>query len=476
MAKENYKNLEKKLLFEKKNCWEIWDEKIRKEAFKFCEDYKKFLDSAKTEREAITAGLRLAEENGFLSIDEFKKEKAAKKDLIGKKIYAVNRDKNLLLAKIGKDFLNKGAKIIMSHIDSPHLDLKVNPLYEDEHLAFFKTHYYGGIRKYQWPTIPLSLHGVVYFENGDKVEVKIGEKEEDPIFMITDLLPHLAKEQGKKPLAEAIEAEELNLLVGSMPVDDKNIKEKIKLSILEYLHKVYGIKAEDFFSAEIQAVPQAKAKDLGFDRSFIASYGQDDRVCAFASMRAIFESKISDKTQICLLVDREEIGSEGNTGVQSKALEIFFADLLNLMESPDGFREIYKLFAMTEALSADVTAGLDPDYKYVHDLRNCAKLGFGMSLEKHTGFAGKYMTSDAGAKYISKIRSILNQNKVVWQTAGLGKVDQGGGGTIAKYLANRGMDVIDAGVPLFNMHAPLEISSKADVYSAHLGYKVFLSN
>jgi len=502
--KNNYKKLEKDLIFTKRNCWDVWDEKTKNNAFKFCENYKQFLDSAKTEREAVKEGIKMAEKNGFVSIEKFKTQNgthhpppirragltplqfsgqassgrrgtcAELVSLKGKKVYAVNRDKNLILAVIGKKFLDDGFKLIMSHVDSPRLDLKVNPLYEDEQLAYFKTHYYGGIKKYHWPTIALALHGVAILENGKKVEFTIGEKEDDPIFMITDLLPHLAKSQAKKTLSEAIQGEELNILVGSIPVKDKDIKEKVKLAVLSYLNKNYGIKEEDFFSAEIQAVPSGKAKDLGFDRSLIAAYGQDDRVCAFSSMQAILESKPTDKTQICFLTDKEEIGSEGNTGAQSIFLESFIMKLLDICGRGNDMSSVYTIFAQSEALSSDVTAGLDPDYKNVHDLRNCARLGCGLAFEKYNGHRGKACSSEASAEYAAKLRIVLNANNIIWQTAELGKVDEGGGGTIAMYLAKRNMEVIDAGVALFNMHAPLEIASKADIYSAYLGYRAFL--
>lgn len=470
MSKIDYQKLEKTLSFEKRNCWEVWDVKETKKAMDFSENYKKFLDDAKTEREAVNVGVKIAEKNGFKSLNSFKKLKA------GDKVYAVNENKNLILAIVGKKLLQNGFKLIMSHIDVPHLDLKVNPLYEDENIAFFKTHYYGGIKKYHWPTIALSLHGVVVLASGKKVEIKIGEKESDPVFMITDLLPHLAKQQYKKTLDEAISGEELNIVVGSIPVKDDKVKSKVKLAILKYLNDEYGMTAEDFFSADLQVAPNSRARDLGFDRSMVAAYGQDDRVCAYTSMAALFDSKMSDETQICLWVDREEIGSEGNTGAQSIFIENFIGDLLELMVGKSSMREVFKVFAKSHALSSDVTAGYDPDYKQVQDPMNVAKLGYGVAIEKFTGHRGKSSTSEASAEYVQKIRKILNENKVIWQTAGLGKVDEGGGGTIAMYMAKRNMNIIDMGVALFNMHAPMEISSKADVYSAYQAYRAFFKD
>ena len=324
MAKIDYQKLEKQLSFEKRNCWEVWGETENKQALTFSESYKKFLNEAKTEREAVNFGVKLAEKNGFKELSSYKKLTA------GDKVYFVNKNKSLVMAVMGKQLLNNGFKMIMSHIDVPHLDLKVNPLYEDESIAFLKTHYYGGIKKYHWPTIALALHGTVVLANGKKVEIKIGEQENDPIFMITDLLPHLARQQSKKTLDEAIVGEELNIVVGSIPIKDEKVKAKVKLAILKHLNDQYGMTAEDFFSADLQATPEAKARDLGFDRSMVAAYGQDDRVCAWTSLTAFFETKTIDQTQVCLWIDREEIGSEGTTGAQSVFIENFVADLLEL--------------------------------------------------------------------------------------------------------------------------------------------------
>lgn len=474
MTKINYKDLEKKLTMQKKNCWEVWNEKTRQSAFKFSEGYKKFLNQSKTEREAVAASMELAKQAGFKDMSAAKSLKA------GDKVYAVNRDKSLFLAKVGKKPLSCGFNMIMSHIDSPHLDLKVMPLYEDESLAFLKTHYYGGIKKYQWPTIALALHGQVYLENGTKVEINIGEKDNDPIFMITDLLPHIDRRgaPGSKIELREVQGEELNLVVGSIPVKDEKIKEKVKLAVLEYLWNEYGMKEVDLASAELRAVPCEKARDLGFDRSLIAAFGQDDLVCAYTALLGIMESKANEKTQILAMVDREEIGSAGNTGANSYFLETFVSDLSELVDGEDDLDQVYKIFSKSQAISADVTAGLDPDYKDVFDARNTCCLGFGLAIDRYTGHGGKYSASEASGKFLQELLALYNKNKaVVYQLAGgIGKIDKGGGGTIAKYLANRNMEVIDAGVALFNMHAPLEISSKADIFCAYLGYKAFLEN
>lgn len=469
MPKKEKSSLEDKLLFSKKSSWEKWDSNKKKKALDFSEGYKKFLSDFKTEREIVAAGVKMAKESGFIAINELKKSNK----IAGTKVYAVNEDKNLILAVLGKNIIKDGVNFVISHIDSPHLDLKARPLYEDESIAFLKTHYYGGIKKYHWPTIPLALRGVVITKTGNKVNISIGDKENDPVFMITDLLPHLARQQMGKPLKEAIAGEELNIVVGSMPVSDKKAKEKIKIAVLDYLNKQYGMVEEDFFSAEIQAVPTGKARDLGFDRGLIAAYGQDDRVCAYTSIQAILESKNSNKTQVCLWVDKEEIGSDGTSGIQSLFLENFLAGITEFYKKESTIKDVYKIYEKSQAISSDVTAGLDPDYKQVHDLLNVARLGFGMAIEKYNGSGGKYSSSEASAEYAHKMRAIFNKNGIDWQIATLGKVDEGGGGTIAKYMANRGINTIDAGVALLNMHAPMEISSKADVYSAYEGYKAF---
>lgn len=475
MPKANYQKLEKELSISRQNLWGIWNEKTKKDAFQFAEGYKSFLNSAKTEGETVMEAIRIAEQNGFKEISKFKSLKT------GDRVYSSNRGKSLYLAIIGKDTADPELRMLMAHTDAPHLDFKVSPLYEDESLAFFKTHYYGGIKKYQWTTIALALHGLVYLANGKSIEIRIGEKESDPVFMITDLLPHLDRGGGPGSTIKNREVlgEDLNLLIGSIPVADAKVKEKVKLAVLEHLHNEYGIKEEDLSSAELQAVPSEKARDLGFDRSLLSGYGQDDRICVYSTLKALADSKISEHTQICLLVDREEIGSDGNTGAQSIAVELFISDIIKLSQDEDGhMEEVYRVLSRSKAISADVTAAFDPDYKDVHDPRNASRLGFGLAVERYTGAGGKYSTSEASGRFVAELRSIFGKNKnIAYQLfGGLGKIDLGGGGTIAKYLAKRNLEVIDAGVPLFNLHAPLEIASKADLYCAYLAYKVFLEN
>lgn len=463
----DYQKLQKKLQHDRPYAWEVMEEKERKESTRFAEGYKEFLSVAKTERTAVLRGIALAEKNGFKPLEKAKTLKA------GDKVYAVNRNKALVCIVLGNNLSSDGFNLVMAHVDNPHLDLKVNPLYEDSGLALFKTHYYGGIKKYQWPTIPLALHGVVVLESGKKMEITIGEAPDDPIFMITDLLPHLGRQQMEKKLSEAIMAEELNIVVGSLPVADKKVKEKIKLAILEHLNKAYGMTEADFVSAEIHAVTAGPARDLGFDRSLIAGFGHDDRVCAYGTLNALFAAKKSERTQVALWIDREEIGSEGNTGAQSHWLESVTAVLLEALKQPANLKDVYRTFERSHAISADVTAAFDPDYKQVFDPMNTAYIGKGVAIEKHTGHGGKYATSEASAEYMATLRALFAKNKIVWQTGGLGKVDVGGGGTIAMYLAKRNMDVVDMGIGVLNMHAPIEIVSKADMYQAYKGYRVF---
>ena len=389
----------------------------------------------------------------------------------GDKIYFVNRNKSMYLAIIGTEKIEDGLHIIGSHVDSPRLDLKPNPLYENTEMAYFKTHYYGGIKKYQWTTIPLSIHGTIVKTNGEKIDVNIGEDENDPIFTITDLLPHLAQDQMVKKLKDGINGEDLQLLVGSMPYG-KEGKEQVKLNILNILNKKYGIVEADLTSTEIELVPAFKARSLGFDESMVAAYGQDDKVCAYTSLAALMELENVKNTAVCILSDKEEIGSMGNTGMESQMFDFFISEILNKMQV-NRPNLLERVFCFSKMLSSDVDAGFDPIYASVSDKTNAGFLGKGISLNKYTGARGKSGASDANAEYVAWIRNILEKNDISYQVAELGKVDIGGGGTIAFIIANKGADVIDCGVPVLSMHAPYEVTSKYDIYSAFKTYKAF---
>lgn len=435
-----------------------------KKADKYCEDYKKFIDHSKTEREAVKTAVKLAEKAGFVPFEQDKKYKA------GDRIYYVNRHKALALAVIGKKGVKDGVRLAIAHIDSPRIDLKPNPMYEASGLAMFKTHYYGGLKKYQWTALPLSLHGVVIKTDGTKVEINLGEKDDEPCFCITDLLPHLAKEQAQKPMAKVFTGEELNILAGSRPYDNSGESDLVKLNIMSILNKKYGITEEDFLSAELSFVPALKTRDVGFDESMIGGYGHDDRVCAYPALTAILETKMPENTVITMLADKEETGSDGNTGMQSDFLRYFIYDLAKA-EGEEGYRVLSK----SKCLSADVNAAFDPTYASVYETQNCSYLNKGVVISKYMGHGGKYDTSDASAEYMGEIRSMLEKNNVSWQTGELGKVDMGGGGTIAKYVANMNVDVIDLGVPVLSMHAPFEIVSKTDVYMAYRAFYCFFN-
>lgn len=440
------------------------EEKEIKEAYKLAESYKTFLDNAKTERESVDEAIKMLDKAGFVEFD------ASKKYEQGDKVYLNNRNKSLLFATIGKKPIEDGVRIIASHIDAPRIDLKPTPLYEDSSLALFKTHYYGGIRKYQWVTIPLALHGVVVKKDGTTVPIVIGEDESDPVFYITDLLPHLSQEQNTRPLHDGIKGEELNVLVGSVPYDDDKVSEKVKLNVLRILNEKYDIKEDDFFSADLSLVPASKARDVGFDRSMIASYGHDDRVSAYPSLVACIEVDNPEYTWVNILADREEIGSDGNTGLNSRMLEYFVADLAK----PYGV-EVRTVLGNSTCLSADVTVAFDPTFPEVSDKRNNARLGFGTALCKYTGSRGKSGTSEAHAEFLGWLRKTFDDKDVIWQSGTLGRVDLGGGGTVAKYVANLGIDVVDIGVPVLAMHAPVEVVSKADVYSTYKAFEAYLS-
>ena len=463
------KELKEKLFHQKKNGWENINEEQKNQIFSVSKSYMEFLNKAKTERDFIKEAKKMADENGYKDIMMFETLKP------GDKVYFINREKSMYLAIIGEKTIEEGMHIIGSHVDSPRLDLKPNPLYEDTGLAYFKTHYYGGIKKYQWTTIPLSIHGVIVKTNGEKIEINIGEKEEDPIFTITDLLPHLAQDQMNRKLKEGIDGEDLNLLIGSIPYENTEVTEKVKLNILNLLNQKYGITEVDFTSSELELVPAFRAKSLGFDESMVAAYGQDDKVCAYTSLHAMMELDRVEKTAVCILSDKEEIGSMGNTGMESHMFDFFISEILNKL----GINKpnlLDKVFCFSKMLSSDVDAGYDPIYASVSDKTNAGFIGKGISLNKYTGARGKSGASDANAEYVAWIREMLEKNNILYQIAELGKVDIGGGGTIAYILANKGVDVIDCGVPVLSMHAPYEVTSKYDVYEAYRTYLAFWKN
>ena len=458
----------KKFLFNEKKCgWENATEAQKQDIVKFGDEYIHFLNKCKTEREAISFTTEVLEKNGFINI----KEKVVL--LPGDKVYYINRDKAMYVAVIGEKPIEAGLNIVGAHIDSPRLDLKPNPLYEDSGFAYFKTHYYGGIKKYQWTTIPLSIHGVIVKATGEKVSVNIGEADEDPAFVITDLLPHLAQDQMEKKLKEGIDGENLNLLIGSVPLGDEKTTEKVKLNILKILNEKYGVVEKDLISAELELVPAFKAKSLGFDKSMVSGYGQDDRVCAYTALRGILDIEKPSKTAVCILADKEEIGSMGNTGMESKVFDVFISELLN-KTNQNKPNLLEKVFCNSRMLSADVDAGFDPIYAGVSEKNNASFLGHGVGINRYTGARGKSGASDANAEYVAEVRNLLEEKGILYQVAELGKVDIGGGGTIAFILANKGIDVIDCGVPVLSMHSPYEVTSKFDVYEAYRTYKAFM--
>lgn len=454
--------LKEQLTYKRTNYYDKANEADITAAYDYSIGYSAFLDKAKTEREAVRTVVEMAEKEGY------KPYTFGQKLTAGGKYYYNNRGRSLYLFRIGSEALENGIRIAASHIDSPRIDVKQVPLYEDNGFAFFKTHYYGGIRKYQWVATPLSLHGVVALKDGSSVEVVIGEDDSDPVLYINDLLPHLAREQSTKPLGSAIPAESLNLLVGTLPYEGAD-GDAIKLNVLRLLNEKYGITEEDFLSADLAAVPAAKARDVGLDRSLIGSYGHDDRVCAYPSITALFETDSSAHTALVILADKEETGSDGNTGMKSD----IFTDLLFEISAAMG-ANLSTVKANSLCLSADVTACFDPNFPDVYDPRNSAKINCGVSLSKYTGHGGKGDTSEASAEYIAWVRRIFAEEGVVWQTADLGKADVGGGGTVAKYIANHNIDTVDVGVPVISMHAPFEVVSKSDVYSAHKAFAAFL--
>lgn len=451
-----------------KNAWNKYKDNDYKEVMEFNEGYKDFISIGKTERACVKESIRLAKENGFKDISEFSSLQS------GDKVYVVNRNKNIALFVIGKKSLTDGLRILGAHIDSPRMDLKQNPLYESDGFALLDTHYYGGVKKYQWVTIPLSLYGVVIKKDGTTVDVVIGEDDNDPVVGITDLLIHLSADQLQKTAAKVIEGENLDLNIGSIPLDDEE-KNAVKANILRLLKEKYDIEEEDFLSAEIEVVPTGKARDFGIDRSMVMGYGHDDRVCAYTSLMAILDMDTPQYTACCILVDKEEIGSVGATGAQSLFFENTIAELLHLC-GDESYLSLKRTMTNSKMLSSDVSAGFDPLYKEVNDAKNAAYLGNGIVFNKYTGSRGKSGSNDANPEYMAKLRQIMDEAKIHFQTAELGKVDQGGGGTIAYILGNYNMDVIDAGIAVLNMHAPYEIVSKVDVYEGFLAYKVFLNN
>jgi aspartyl aminopeptidase len=434
-------------------------------ANEFGERYKRFLNNAKTERESVKTTVNEAKNHGFVEFTE------GLPLTPGMKIYRVNRGKSVIFAVIGKESVSRGCNIVAAHIDCPRIDLKQHPLYEEREIAYFKTHYYGGIKKYQWTAIPLSLHGVVIKKDGETVEINIGEDNSEPCFVISDLLPHLSQEQNKRTLNEGIKGEELNLIIGSMPFRDDEISNKVKLNIANILFEKYGIIEDDFVSAELEIVPAFPARDIGFDRSMIGAYGHDDRVCAYTSFEGLLEVDNPERTAVCILTDKEETGSDGNTGLKSAYLRYFIADIADAMGVK--YRVVLD---KSRCLSADVNAAFDPTFPDVVEKGNASYLNYGVVMTKYTGSRGKAGTSDCSAEFIGVVRKIFDDNSVMFQTGELGKVDVGGGGTVAAYLANLGMDVVDIGVPVISMHSPFELVAKTDVYEAYKCFKAFYNS
>ncbi len=460
-----------KLRFEAQNVWEKKDSTYIEKAFSFCDEYKKFLDKSKTEYEFVKEAAKFLKSKGFIPINSLIDNKT--KLTAGTKIYHINREKSLIAAVIGKNALKNGINMIGAHIDAPRIDFKQKPLYEDEGFAMVKTHYYGGIKKYQWVTTPLSIHGVVYKTDGKKVNVVIGESDDDPVFTITDLLPHLAAKQMQKKMTEGITGESLNAVIGSIPFNDEKVNEKVKLNILKLLNEKYDICEEDFTSAELQLVPAFKASDVGLDRSMVGAYGQDDRVCSYIGLMSFSQIADPAKTALLVLTDKEEVGSEGNTGAESTMLENFVSKICYLEASSNTDLTARLCLENSYMLSADVNPAVDPNYNDVQDKRNASYMGKGLLIQKYTGVKGKVGGSEAAAEFISRLRTLFKNNDIPWQTAELGKVDLGGGGTIAKCVANLGTEVIDCGVSILSMHSPFEVTSKIDIYVVYLAFKAF---
>lgn len=453
-----------------KNAWIKYDNDGKKEIFDFCKGYQDFISNCKTERECLAETIKLAEEKGYVNLDKYiKKGKSLKP---GDKVYANNMNKAIALFHIGDEQIEEGLKILGAHIDSPRLDLKQNPLYEDSELVLLDTHYYGGIKKYQWVTLPLAMHGVVVKKDGTKIDIVIGEDENDPVFGVSDLLIHLSQTQLEKKGNKVVEGEDLNILIGSMPIGDGE-KDKVKSNIKNILKEKYNIEEDDFLSAEIEVVPAGKAREYGIDRSMIMGYGHDDRICAYTSLMAMLDLKKTDKTCCCLLVDKEEIGSVGATGMKSRFFENTVAEVIDRIGHFSDLK-LRRVLKNSKMLSSDVSAAFDPNYPSVMEKKNSAYFGKGIVFNKYTGARGKSGSNDANPEFIAELRAMMDKHDVTFQTAELGKVDQGGGGTIAYILAEYNMQVIDAGIAVLNMHSPWEIASKVDIYETFKGYKAFL--
>ena len=468
MKKSEIKRISEKLISKPKLVWDAIDKKEKKGVFGFDKEYQHFLNKAKTEREAVKIISEIALKNGFSpnppSTHPIKLVKTFQEKLIA-------------LSISGRKGINEGINLIISHLDSPRLDLKQNPLYEEVDLAFMKTHYYGGIKKFQWLTRPLAIHGKVIRSDGSSLDIVVGEDDSDPVFTVADILPHLAKKvQTDKKVSDAFLGEKLNLMVGSLPFGDKDTKERFKLAILNLLNERFGLVEEDLISAELEVVPSGMARDVGWDRGLTGAYGHDDRSCVFTSLKAIIDIKNPQKTALVLFVDKEEIGSDGATGAKSRFLESVLADLMVAHGKEPLYHEIHKILMNSRALSADVNGALDPDFQDVHEKRNAARLGYGICMTKFTGAGGKYGASDANAEYVGWLRNLFNKKKVVWQTGELGKIDEGGGGTVSKFLALYGMEIIDCGPPVLSMHSPFEIVHKGDIYMTYRGYRAFLES
>jgi len=468
MKKQEIERMSEKLIAKRRLVWDVMDEKEKAGVWELDRQYRDFLNRAKTEREAVALISEIAEENGFSS------NPASNKPI---KMLRSFQGKSVALCLSGKQPIEEGINLIVSHLDSPRLDLKQNPLYEDVDLAFMKTHYYGGIKKFQWLTRPLAIHGRVIRSDGSTRDIVVGEDDSDPVFTVADILPHLARKvQTDKKVSEAFEGEKLNLMAGSVPFGNKDTKDRFKLAILKLLNERYGLIEEDLISAELEVVPAGGARDVGWDRGLTGAYGHDDRSCVFTSLRAILDLERPQKTAMVLFVDKEEIGSDGATGAKSKFLENVVADLMIAHGKEPLYHEIHKVLMNSRAISADVNGAIDPDFQDVHEKRNAARLGYGLCLTKFTGSGGKYGASDANAEYVGWLRNLFNKNKVVWQTGELGKVDEGGGGTVAKFLAPYGMNIIDCGPAVLSMHSPFEIAHKGDIFMTYKGFKVFLES